>query len=292
MASEALKNVITMLRSRPASKGATWEERRAGMEAMQAQLELPQDIVCEPVLADGVPSEWIHTGEPAHRTILYLHGGGYTLGSIATHRFLVQRIARAARARALVVDYRLAPEHPFPAAVEDAVTAYRWLRSQGIGYEETFVAGDSAGGGLSLATLLALRDEGEAQPAGAVLLSPWTDLTGSGESIHSKASQDPMVTSDGLRSMADAYAPNQTGNPLVSPCFADLSGLPPLLIQVGNAEILLDDSTRLAASARAVNVEVDMEVWDDMIHVFQAFPMLEESERAILNIGSWVRQRG
>lgn len=294
MPNTALESLIAMLRERPIDPEASWEQRRESMEAMQAQLELPAEVTLEPVTASGIPCEWIQ-GDGADQgcVVVYLHGGGYTLGSIASHRFLVQGIACAAKCRALAVDYRLAPENPFPAALDDAVAACHWLWEQGIASERTVIAGDSAGGGLALATLLALRDRGResAQVAGAVMLSPWTDLTGSGDSLQSKAAEDPMVRAQTLHAMAAAYAPGATGDPLVSPLFGDLTGLPPLLVQVGTAEVLLDDSLRLAERAKAAGVDVDLEVWDEMIHVFQAFPMLEESARAIENIGSWVRQR-
>ena len=292
MSSEALRSVKAMLRARPVDPDATWEERREGMETAQAQLEIPRDVTCTPTSANGVPCEWVETpGADPERAVLYLHGGGYAIGSLATHRFLIQGIARATGCRALSVDYRLAPEHPFPAAVEDAATAARWLAEHGIAPAKTAIAGDSAGGGLTLATLLALRDAGDPLPACAVALSPWTDLTGTGESMRTRADDDPMVTADGLQKMAAAYAPGKTGDPLASPLFADLAGLPPLLIQVGTAEVLLDDSTRFAERAELAGVEVDLEVWDEMIHVFQAFPMLEEADNAIQNIGRWVRQR-
>lgn len=290
MPSEALQTVIELLRERRAPANASWEQRRADMEERQRSLVLPDDVVCEPAMADSVPCEWIQCGNATGSALLYLHGGGYALGSIATHRYLIQRLARACSGRALAVDYRLAPENPHPAALDDSLTAYRWLCDRGVTPESIILAGDSAGGGLAAATLLALRDAGDPLPAGAVLLSPWTDLTGSGESLRRKADEDPMVTAEGLTAMAAAYAPGRCGDPLVSPHFGDLDGLPPLLIQVGSAEVLLDDSRRLAERATAAGVTVDLEVWDEMIHVFQAFPMLEESERAIDNIGSWVRQ--
>ncbi|MEM1250741.1 MAG: alpha/beta hydrolase [Acidobacteriota bacterium] len=290
MTSAALKTLIELLREQRAPVDASWEQRRADMEERQRELELPDDVVCAPVEAHGVPCEWIHCGDERERVVLYLHGGGYTLGSIATHRHLIQRIARACGGHALAVEYRLAPEHPHPAAVDDSTAACRWLFEQGVDPQSVVVAGDSAGGGLAAATLLALRDSGGPTAAGGVLLSPWTDLTGSGESLRTKADEDPMVTAEGLTAMAAAYAPGRCGDPLASPYFGELGGLPPLLIQVGSAEILLDDSIRLAERAKAAEVPVDLEVWDEMIHVFQAFPMLDESERAIENIGSWVRQ--
>jgi acetyl esterase/lipase len=286
-----LDQIVSVLRSQPVIEGATWAERRAGMEAMQAALPLPDDVAREPADAAGVPVEWISTpGAAADRAVLYLHGGGYAIGSIATHRFLMQGISRAAGCRVLGVDYRLAPENPYPAAVDDAVASWGWLLEQGLEPGRCAIAGDSAGGGLTLATLVRSRDEGRPLPAAAACLSPWSDLSGSGASVTSKADEDPMVTGQGLAEFALAYhGPIDATHELVSPLFADLAGLPPLLVQVGSAEILLDDATRLAERARGAGVDVELEVWDDMIHVFQAFPTLAESGRAIEGIGRFVR---
>ncbi len=292
MASEALATIVAALRARPPRTDLSWAERRRQMEEWQAGLALPDDVRVEPVDAHGVPAEWIDTpGASAQRVILYLHGGGYCMGSIATHRHLMQRIGRAAGARVLGVDYRLGPEHPFPAAVEDAVAAYRFLLASGVDPRAVAIAGDSAGGGLTIAALLALRDRGEPMPGAAVGLSPWTDLAGTGDSIRTKAALDPMVTADALALMARSYLDGaDPRNPLASPLFADLSVLPPLLLQVGSAEILLDDATRRAERGRAAGVTVELEAWDEMIHVFQAFPMLAESGKAIDRIGGFLRR--
>jgi acetyl esterase/lipase len=244
--------------------------------------------------ADGVPAAWVKVPESdSRRVVLYLHGGGYVIGSIRTHRDLAQRIARAAGARVLLIDYRLAPEHPHPAAVEDSVRAYRWLLSQGAQPASLAIAGDSAGGGLTVATLVALRDAGVPLPAAAVCLSPWVDLEGLGESMVTKADVDPMVQRDALLRMAAMYlGGHHPRTPLAAPLYADLRSLPPMLIQVGTAETLLDDSLRLAEKARAAGVEVALEAWDDMIHVWQAFAaMLPEGQQAIDRIGEFLRQR-
>jgi acetyl esterase/lipase len=241
-----------------------------------------------------VPAEWVVApGADARRVILYLHGGGYTIGSINTHRELAARLSRAAAARVLVIDYRLAPEHPHPAAVDDATAAYRWLLANGVDPARIVVAGDSAGGGLTVATLVALRDAHTPLPAAGVCLSPWVDLEGSGESMTTKAAVDPMVQRDGLLKMAAAYLAGQDARtPLAAPLYANLSGLPPLLIQVGTAETLLDDSTRLAERARKAGVNVTLDPWEDMIHVFQAFATyLPEARQAIDRIGEFVKQR-
>jgi acetyl esterase/lipase len=191
----------------------------------------------------------------------------------------------------LGVDYRLAPEHPFPAAVEDATAAYRWLVSRGTDPAHIAIAGDSAGGGLTLATLIALRDAGDPLPAAAACLSPWVDLEGVGASMTSKAAVDPFVRKEMIEFMAQQYLGGRDlRTPLAAPLYADLQGLPPLLIQVGTAEVLLDDATRIAERARAAGVEVSLEVWDDMIHVWQLFaPMLPEGQQAIERIGAFIR---
>ena len=267
---------------------------RASMESMTSLMPLPPDVATEPVNANGVPAEWVSVPtSSADRVVLYVHGGAYVIGSINTHRDLAGRIARASGGRVLNVDYRLAPEHPHPAAIDDATTAYRWLLSTGQAPERTAIAGDSAGGGLTLATLVALRDAGDRLPAAGVCLSPWVDLEGIGESMSSRAHLDPMVQKDHLLRMAKLYLGDlHPRTPLAAPLYADLSGLPPLLIQVGTAETLLDDATRIAERAKKAGVDVTLDVWEDMIHVFQAFaPMLPEGQQAIEQIGEYVRAR-
>jgi acetyl esterase/lipase len=255
---------------------------------------VPADVICEKVNAGGVTAEWIAApGAATDRVILYLHGGGYVLGSINTHRAMISRIARASNARALAIDYRLAPEHPFPAAVEDATAAYRWLLANGYKPGRVVIAGDSAGGGLTLAALLAIRDAKLPMPAGAVPISPWTDLEGTGESIRTRAAKDVMVTQDNLASSArQYYGTHDPKDPLVSPVHANFRGLPPMLIHVGDAEILLDDATRVAARAKAAGVQVDLEVWDEMPHVWHVFAkILPEGQQAIDKIGKFVIAR-
>jgi monoterpene epsilon-lactone hydrolase len=260
---------------------------------MGAMLPVDADIKREPVTAGGVKAEWVSAPDAdAGRAILYLHGGGYVIGSINTHRALAGRLSRAAKARVLVIDYRLAPEHPFPAAVDDAVSAYRWMLTQGLKPSRIAVAGDSAGGGLSAATLVAIRDAKLPMPAAGALLSPWVDLEGIGESMTTNDSRDPMVHKDGTLAMAKAYLGGKDPRtPLAAPLYADLAGLPPLLIQVGTAETLLDDSSRLAERAKKAGVNVTYEPWQNMIHVFQLFaPMLDEGQQAIEKIGAFVRK--
>ncbi len=294
MPSPEFQTVLQMLSARPALEAPTVEQMRAGLETISVLFQVPPDVRCEPTDADGIAAEWIAAPETeAGRVVLYLHGGGYVMGSINSHREMVARISRAARSRALAIDYRLAPEHPHPAAVEDAVAAYRWLLGQGVRPEGVTIAGDSAGGGLTVATLVALRDAGEPLPAAGVCLSPWVDLEGSGESMRTKHDVDPMVKLDGLLQFAEMYLGGQhPQTPLAAPLHADLSDLPPLLIQVGTAETLLDDSTRLAARAREAGVDVELDPWDDMVHVWQIFgSILPEAREAIERIGAFVRTR-
>ncbi|GIX49791.1 MAG: hydrolase [Candidatus Tectimicrobiota bacterium] len=290
--SEALTSLIAWLTSRPRPPQPTVAELRLGFDILGSKLPPPPEVTVEAVQAGGVPAEWVGApgGDPS-RVILYLHGGGYVLGSPATHRGLAGRLALAAAARVLVIDYRLAPEHPFPAAVEDATAAYRWLLASGYAPQRLVIAGDSAGGGLTVATLVALRDAGDPLPAAAVCLSPWVDLEGTGASMTIKAGEDPLVQRELLQQMAAWYlggAPPRT--PLAAPLYAELHGLPPLLLQVGTAEVLLDDAVRLAARARDAGVEVTLEPWEDMIHVWQLFaPRLPEGQQAIERIGAFVR---
>ncbi len=226
------------------------------------------------------------------KLVLYLHGGAYLMGSSATHRQFVSYIAKAAGVAALLPEYRLAPEHPFPAAIDDAVRLYRSLLRLGYSAQDIVIAGDSAGGGLSMATVLSLRDAREPLPAAVCLLSPWLDLTASGESMISNASRDPWFRPDDMPIVADYYCrPEQRRHPLVSPVYADFEGLPPLYIQVGSDEILLSDATRAAERARAAGGKAEIEIWDNMWHVFQAFARhVPESRAAVNKMGAYIRQ--
>jgi acetyl esterase/lipase len=221
------------------------------------------------------------------------HGGASHLGSHATLRRLLALISSAAQARVLSAGYRLAPEHPFPAAVHDALTAYRWLLARGTAARQIAIAGNSSGGGLALAALVALRDAGEPMPAAAAVISPWTDMEAAGESRRTRAAADRMITPEGAEEAAGWYLAGQDPrHPYASPVHADLHGLPPVLIHVGDAEILLDDSTRFAARARAAGVDVTLEVWDEMPHCWHTFAgFLPEADQAIECIGSWLQER-
>jgi epsilon-lactone hydrolase len=289
MASAELAKILEMIRAVPRDPTAEVGRMRGAMEKVSERVA--RDVKCEPVSAGGVPAEWIvPPGAAEDRVILYLHGGGYVMGSINTHRAMVARIARASQAKALAIDYRMAPEHPFPAAVDDATAAYRWLLAQGYKPGKIVISGDSAGGGLTLATLIALRDAGTPLPAAGVPISAWADLEGTGASIKTRAATDPMVDLPGLSRMAKLYAgDHDLKNPLLSPIYADYRGLPPMLLQVGDAEILLDDSTRVADKAKAAGVKVELEAWDDMFHVWHVFAkILPEGQQAIDRIGSYV----
>jgi phosphinothricin tripeptide acetyl hydrolase len=292
--SEQLKVVIEMLRSTPAVAGADVLAMRKNMEALAAAMPAPAGAVLTPVDANGVPAEWtVAGGARDDVAIVYLHGGGYAMGSLNTHRGHCTRLSRAARARVLSVDYRLGPEHPHPAAVEDAIAAVRFVRDCGFAPERIAVAGDSAGGGLTLATLVALRDAGDPAPAAGLCISPWTDLALTGGSVQTKAAEDPMVRAADLRLMAAAYlAGRDPRTPLASPLYADLAGLPPLLLQVGSAEILLDDAVRAAERAREAGVEVSLRIWQDMFHVWPAFAdILPEGRAAVDEMAAFLEER-
>src|SRR5215472_16836540 len=298
MASPTLNAIVAMLRALP--------PRPTGMDGIH-NVRMLLDTMAQPasaetevirVSASGVPCEWVLApGCDADARLLYLHGGGYVAGSCQSHRSLAAHIAAASRHAVLLAEYRLAPEHPHPAAVDDAVAAFRWMRGHGPRSEgrarRTAMAGDSAGGGLTLATLLTLRDAGDALPDAAVTLAAWTDLAATGESLTSRASVDPMVDPAELKTFAALYAGARSPrDPLVSPLHADLGRLPPLLMQVGDAEVLLDDTTRVAKKAKDAGTDVTMEVWPEMIHVWQAWAnALPEATDAIERIGAFLRSR-
>jgi epsilon-lactone hydrolase len=254
----------------------------------------PEGVTVEPVDAGGVPGIWLTPGDAAEgRAILYLHGGGYVIGSSESHRKLCGHYALATGLRILSVDYALAPERPHPAAVSDAVTAYRWLLGQGYEPSRLAISGDSAGGGLTVATLVKLRDEGGPLPAAAVPLSPWVDMTQSGSSYEANAEADLMLGRDALAGMVAMFlAGADPKDPLASPVFADLAGLPPLFVQVGGAECLLDDSRMLAERAEAAGVEVRLDVFADLQHVFQLWAgNAPEVDDAFGRIRDWLRPR-
>jgi acetyl esterase/lipase len=268
------------------------EESRAASEGWTIVTGEPEGVTYQPVDAGGVLAEWtVPARADPDRVLLYLHGGGYSVGSIASHRKLVGHLAKAAGVRALSVEYRLAPEHPFPAGLDDAVTAFSWLLESGYGASHIGVGGDSAGGGLALATALALRERGLPAPGALVLLSPWTDLASTGASIEGNVGKDLMLRRiEGDDPGIGWYVgDNDVKNPLISPLYADFAGLPPLIVHVGGSELLLDDSTRLAERASAAGCEVTIEVWPEMQHVFQiAAGNVPESDSSVAKLGAWL----
>jgi epsilon-lactone hydrolase len=289
MASPQLQKAIDTMKSLIAKQGSPLEEFRAMFE--EIAVPAAADIKSERVNAGGVDAEWVSApGAASDRVVLYLHGGGYVIGSVKSHRDLMGRISRGAKARVLGLNYRLAPENPFPAAVEDSVASYRWLLAQGIKPSRIAIAGDSAGGGLTVATLVAIRDARLQVPGAGVCLSPWIDMEAIGESIKTRAQADPVVSREVLLGMAETYLHGKDPRtPLAAPLYADLKGLPPLLIQVGDAETLLDDSKRLADRAGAAGVQVKLEVWPEMIHVWQLFAgYLPEGQQAVDGINKFI----
>jgi acetyl esterase/lipase len=296
MVSKGMENIIKILKQQgeEATKQRVYDGRKE-MEEWATTLKIPGDLTIEEISVNGISSVWLSTPESVkEQVILYLHGGGYMLGSINTHKVLGTNIARASKSRVLMIDYRLAPENPYPAALEDSVSAYKWLIDEaGINPKNIVISGDSAGGGLTAATLIKLREMGIPLPAAAVLLSPWADLEVTGDSVKTKRGKDPMLTEDELFFCANVYVEdNDPKNPYISPIYADMKDLPPLLIQVGSSELILDDSTRLAENAQSAGVEVILDVWEDMIHVFQSFaPWAPEGKQAIEKIGEFIQKR-
>jgi acetyl esterase/lipase len=282
-----------MLRHGPLDVGGDITEQRDLFETMLSAIPLPDDVTTTQGQLGGVPV--IHSRTPGadeSSVVLYLHGGAYVLGSAAAAMGLSSDVARRAGARGVTVDYRLAPEHPFPAAIDDALAVYQALLSDGIPAEKIAFVGESAGGGLVVSTLVAIRDAGLPQPASAVVFSPWTDLSLSGASLAGKAGVDPSLTADALRRRsADYLAGAEPRTALASPIFADLTDLAPLLIQVGSHEILLDDAVRLAARAGAADVPVQLQVWPQVPHIFQAFAaLLDDAELALRFAADFTRQ--
>jgi acetyl esterase/lipase len=272
----------------------TIQQIRESVDGSMLRMPVLNGAQAEAFDAEGVTGDWVSMpGVAADRVLLYFHGGGYVMGSARTHRDLAARFSQAAGVRVLAPNYRLAPENPYPAALEDAKTVYRWLLARGFKPEHIAFAGDSAGGNLAIVALLALRDAGVALPAAAILLSPWTDLTLSGESVKTRAEVDPMIKlGESSEQFAYYVGDHDLTSPLISPVFADLHGLPPLLIHVGNDEVILDDSTRLAERAQAAGVEVKLKVWEGMWHVFQSLAaMLPEGRESIDELGAFVKRQ-
>jgi monoterpene epsilon-lactone hydrolase len=298
MPSQAMQDVMEVLRERQrvgaGQAPASVADARATFDPSGPVHPVPDDVLVSEVTAGGVTSYWLDTpGVDSDRVLLFLHGGGYQFGSLLSDGELAARLGRAGGMRVLFPEYRLAPEHPFPAAIDDVLAAWRWLRTdQHVSARSLVVAGDSAGGGLTVALLVATRDAGDALPAAAVLMSPTVDLTSSGTSMTDRVNEDPISTPALLRQLASDYlAGVDPETPLASPLFASLSGLPPLLIQVGTADLLLSDSERLAQAATEAGVEVRLEIGDGLPHVYQLMLGTPEAAEATERIGKFLRER-
>lgn len=291
MSNSEIEKLEALLRNRP--KGLDIGERRAAYAALANMFPMATDVAVERVNANGVKAEWTSTqlADPS-RVVLYLHGGGYVFGSLDSHRHLASELGRAAAARTLALDYRLAPEHPFPAAVEDALAGYRFLLHAGIQPARIAISGDSAGGGLAVALLVRLREVGLPQPACAFLMSPWVDMQGIGDSFKVNALRDPVVGKEIITFVAKQYLNDAHPNsPLASPLYAKLEGIAPLTIYVGATETLLDDSIQLARAAGLADVKVHLEIWPRMVHIWPTYhQVLAEGRRAIAEAGRVMRE--
>lgn len=274
--------------------GMPVEQYRAGMEKMTRMAKMPDGITVEKINCSGVPAEWIIPKNAVNPgVVLYLHGGGYAMGSINTHRALMARIAIASKTKVFGIDYRLAPEHPFPCAIDDAFEAYKWLLKEGYDNNKIVIAGDSAGGGLTVALIIRIRDENAPKAAAGVCLSPWLDLTSTGETSLTLAEEDPMIDLGSLKHFALFYSPpEKLSHPWVSPLYADLNDLAPIYIQVSSSEILLDDTRRFAEKAQIAGVDIQVDYWDKMVHVWQAFgSYLPEALEAIEKLGAYIEKK-
>jgi epsilon-lactone hydrolase len=298
MPSQAMQGVLDALRDRQKASASqappTLEERRASFVPGDRLHPVPDDVVVSEVTAGGVPAHWLAApGVDAGRVLLFLHGGGFEFGSLRSDGELAARLGRASGMRVLFPEYRLAPEHPFPAAIDDVLATWRWLRTDpDLVARSMAVAGDSAGGGLAVSLLVATRDAGQELPAAAVLMSPTVDLTSSGASMTERADRDPISTPTMLRQFASDYlAGADPKTPLASPLFASLSGLPPLLIQVGTADVLLSDSERLAAAATEAGGDVTLQIGEGLPHVYQLLLGTPEAAQAIEQAGTFLRAR-
>jgi epsilon-lactone hydrolase len=291
MARSEIGTIRALLTSRPRPVG--WDERRQRLDDVGTIWPVAADVELTAVNAGGVSAEWSSVpGSDPSRVILFFHGGGYCSGSIRSHRRMVSEAGRAAAAWTLAVGYRLAPEHPFPAALDDAASAWRYLRAQGVAAAHIAVGGDSAGGGLTVALINRLRDAGEAPPGCAWLVSPWTDLTMSGATLASKDAVDPLIHKSYLEELAGAYVPTgmDRKDPRISPLYARLEGFPPTLIQVGSAETLLSDATRFAEALGAADVAVALEIWPHMIHAWHLWNAhLKPGRRALASAGAFIK---
>ena len=287
-----LKNIIETKRKNPYTENKTIDQLRKETENAGSSIPLPKNIKYKSVVAGNVNAEWITCGEVnENRIFMFMHGGGYYRGSIAATRATVARISAEAKIKCLSIDYRLAPEHPFPAAINDTYSAYEWLVNEGINPKHIIVSGQSAGGGLCLALLLKIKDKNFSQPKGAVALSPWTDLYQTGKTMVTNEKIDPIISKKYLDRFAKLYFPDSYNmSYLASPIIGELSGLPDILIQVGSAETMLDDSKRFYKKAKKANVNVKLEIWEDMFHGWHSNAhILNDADKAIKNIGIFCR---
>jgi acetyl esterase/lipase len=267
------------------------QQQRSWLEKQVKRVPMPRNVAVQPSTIGEMPAEWLRPiNVKDDRVVLYLHGGGYTMGSCNTHRTLGARLAIASQTPVLMIEYRLAPEFPFPAALEDALAAYRWLIEPGRPARPIALAGDSAGGGLAIASSITLRDRSDRLPAAIACMSPWADLAVQGESMMTRAKADPLISRESSLLYAGLYvAGHDPVSPLISPVYADLRGLPPLLIQVGDCEVLLSDSVCLAERARQAGIDATLEVWDSMWHVWQTYAgYVTEAQQAIDRIGAFI----
>ncbi len=268
----------------------TPDKYRKGMDFFTSFLRQPKNVKFEIEMVDHMDALWIRPNNIDNDSvILYLHGGGYGMGSIKSHKKLAARIARAAKTQCIIIEYRLAPEHPFPAALEDAISAYKWLLEKGFKHEKIAIGGDSAGGGLTIATLIKARMEGLPQPLAAFCMSPWVDLEASSVEIPGYQIYDPFIDSESVKIWGKRYAGNDIVNPLASPIHADLTGIAPLLIQIGTSEILLFENRAFYEKALKSGVDIQFEEYKDMVHVFQTFGgFLPQADQAIESIGLFI----
>lgn len=289
---EEIDEVRALLKSLP--RPTNWAERRERIDTVASAYGVAPDIVFEQVRIGQCEAEWsIAPGSDLGRVLLYLHGGGYCSGSIRSHRGMVSETGRAARVRTLALGYRLAPEHPFPAALEDAVGAVEHLLAMGVAADRIAIGGDSAGGGLALATLIRLRDAGRPLPACAWLVSPWVDLEMTGASIDTKDADDPLIHRAYLQELASAYCGAESPrNPSISPVHTDLGGLPPALVQVGSAETLLDDAVSIVERFGEADIAATLEIWPRMIHAWHLWSVrLTAGRQAIASAGAYIDAR-
>ena len=292
--SPELDRVIGIMKAIRANPPADIYAARAVLDQAFGEFKPPSDVTVFDIDAGCVPCQWITAPDvPQDRLIIYYHGGAYAACSSTTHQDLISRLSRASGAAALGVDYRLAPEHPFPAAVDDSIAAYKWALGHGFDPSKIVLAGDSAGGGLVFSVLLAARDAGVPLPAAGGCYSPWVDLECTGESMAANDHLDDFIKYGGLSARAQSYLGGaDPKHPWASALFADLTGLPPLLVHVGSADTLLDDSTRLVDVAEKAGVDVTLKIWDDMVHVWQAFAsILPEGQQSIEESGAFIREK-